>query len=115
MIIGTPFIVLCGVSIGFAFSFAVTFVFKIYGISALLLILTAIIPHIIITLPCYIALIVLCLKFGIQLKKDKGSTTNQILRFSFCLLIIFALCLSGALMQAYIEPVFIQLVAKYFI
>ncbi len=115
MIIGIPFIVFTGICIGFAFSFAVTFIFKIYGFSALFLIFTAIIPHIIIALPCYIALIAFCLRFCILLKNDRINVKKMMLRFLFSAIIIYAIVLAGTLMQAYIEPVLTQLIAKYFI
>ena len=115
MIIGIPFIVFSGMCIGFAFSFAITFVFKVYGISALLLILTAIIPHIIIILPCYVALVAFSLKFCIRLKNDRSDIKKQMLRFLFSVAAIFATVLVGTLLQAYIEPVLIQLITKYFI
>lgn len=115
MIIGMPFIVFSQVCIGFALGFAITFVFKIYGISALLLVLTAIIPHIIFILPCYIVLIVFCLRFCVILKNDRCNIKKQMLRFLFSIMIIFTIVLAGTLMQAYIEPVLTQLVAKYFI
>ncbi|MBR5156715.1 MAG: stage II sporulation protein M [Clostridia bacterium] len=115
MIVGIPFIVFAGVCIGFAVGFAVTFIFRVYSFSALLLIVTAIIPHLIIVLPCYVALIAYSLKFCFLLRNDRSNIKKAIPSFMFSVIIIFVIAFAGTLMQAYIEPVLIQLIAEYFI
>lgn len=115
MIIGTPFIVLVGVCHGFAFGFAVSFIFKIYGVRALLVVLSAIVPHIIIAFPCNVMLLAFCLRFCLSLKGDKNNIKKRMLSFLLNLAGIFALAFAGALMQAYIEPILIGLIARYFV
>ncbi len=115
MIIGAPFIVFVGVCRGFAFGFAVSFIFKLYGARALLIILSAILPHIIFAFSCIVMALALCLRFCLLLKNDRIGIKKRIPAFLLNLTGIFMLVFAIALMQAYIEPVLIELIAGYFV
>ncbi len=114
-VIGLPLIVLTAAMKSFASSFTLLFMFKAYGVRALLFFISAVLPHMLITLPCYVVLFAICVKFSGMLTVGKAELKNRFIGFLLTLALLFLIALAGLLMQAYIEPLLLGCFAKYFI
>ncbi len=115
MIVGAPFIVAIGLYSGFTVGFTVVFLFKTYGLRTLLFLLGGMLPHALITLPCHLMLLAVCLRFSVSLTKDRSSLKNRLTSFFFVLLALFAVSIASSLLQAYIEPVLLGCFSGYFV
>ena len=108
-LIGLPLLGIFAVYRGFAFGFVTTFFFRLYGIRTLLFLLVSVLPHLLITLPCYLALFSLSLRFGVQIIKQRSGIKSLYLSYFLTLLVLFGVAVLGGLMKAYIEPLLLQL------
>lgn len=121
-IIGIPFIfVIVGIR-GFITGFTSGFVIKTLGFKGMVFTLFALIPKEIVIIPCIIALGVNGINFSLNIIKNKSikHLSKESLKTSFlayCFVTLFFSCLIflGILIEAYITPVFIRIVAPFII
>ena len=114
-IIGLPLIIMTAMAKGFAFSFALAFMFRAYGVRALLFFVSAVLPHMFITFPLNLLLFAICIKFCKSLPIGKQGLKKEFGGFLLTLASLFLLAMAGVLMQAYIEPLLLECFAKFFI
>jgi stage II sporulation protein M len=120
-IIGIPFIfVLVGIR-GFITGFSSGFIIKSIGLKGILFTVFSLLPKEIIIIPCIIALGVNGVNFSLNIIKSKSK--KHLLKdnlkknfFAYCLVTIFYSCfiLLGILVEVYITPVFIRMIAPLF-
>lgn len=114
-IIGAPLIILFSAVKGFAHGFTLFFMFRLYGVKAALFFLLGMLPHYLILIPCYLGLCALSLKFSFTLLHEKNELKKSILRLVLLFVAFFMLATMATLMQAYIEPLLIRLVAGMYL
>lgn len=120
-IVGIPFIY-CLVGIrGFATGFSSGFIINMMGLKGTLLILFTLIPKEIIIVPCIIALGVNGINFSLSIIKTKSikhiskeNLKSDLIAYCFSTLIFSVLILCGVVLEAYITPVFIKIIAPIF-
>lgn|GEM_PF-1684508 len=115
MVIGGPFIVAFAVLRGFMHGFTLIFMFRLYGIRTTLFFLLGMLPHELILFPAYLFLCVLCLKFSLSLSRGKQHLKAGLAQIAGKFLGLFALTFMAALLQAYVEPMLIQLIAGLYL
>ncbi|MBE7021676.1 MAG: hypothetical protein E7414_00410 [Ruminococcaceae bacterium] len=111
MVIGAPFIAVFAGLKGFMQGFTLFFMFRVYSFRAVLFFLAGMLPHGLILLPCYSVLFVTCLKFSKSLVRDRQNLKARLLHFALILGILFLVAVMATLIQAYVEPLFIRLIA----
>jgi len=117
-IIGIPFIfVLIGIR-GFITGFCSGFIIKSIGLKGVLFTVFSLLPKEIIIVPCIIALGVNGINFSLNIIKSKSikHLSKESLKksfFAYCFVTIFYSCFifTGILVEAYITPVLIRMVA----
>lgn len=115
MIFGAPFIAAAGIGNGFSVGFTIAFLLKTYGIRALLFAAGGMLPHMLIMLPCHLAALCVCMHFSVSLLKERAGLKKQLPRHVLTLFALFAAALAAVLLQAYIEPLLVSLMAGYFV
>ena len=113
-LVGLPLLGILAVYRGFAFGFVTTFFFRLYGIRALLFLLASVLPHLMITLPCYLTLFSVSLRFGVRIIKQRTEIKSLYLGYFLTLLVLFGVAVLGGLMKAYIEPLLLRLAIGVF-
>ncbi len=114
MVIGAPFVAGFASVQGFMHCFTLFFMFRLYGAKAVLFLVAGMLPHYLLLAPCYLALCVACLSFSLSLTKEKLLFTRKLPLFSGKLLVFYAITVLSVLMQSYVEPVLIRLIAGLF-
>lgn len=117
-IIGIPFIfILMGIK-GFITGFSSGFIINAIGMKGVLFTLFALMPKEIIIVPCLIALGVNGINFSLRIIKNRSSRTAlkdglKANLLSYCFVTFFFSCFIfvGVLLEAYITPVFIRMLA----
>jgi len=121
-IIGIPFIfVVMGIR-GFITGFSSGFIIKILGLKGVLFTLLALIPKEIIVMPCIIALGVNGMNFSLNIIKNKSikhlskeSLKRSFAAYCFTTLLFCAIIFIGTLVEVYIVPVIIRIIAPVII
>lgn len=118
-IIGIPFIFLFMTVKGFITGFCSGFIINVIGSKGVLFTLFALLPKEIIIIPCLIALGVNGINFSLKIIKSRNikHLSRESLKasfFQYCFVTIFFSCFIfvGVLIEAYITPVFIRMVAS---
>lgn len=117
-IIGIPFIfILMGVK-GFITGFSSGFIINAIGMKGILFTLFVLMPKEIIIVPCLIALGVNGINFSLRIIKNRSSRTAlkdglKTNLVSYCFVTLFFTCFifAGVLMEVYVTPVFIKMLA----
>ena len=117
-IIGIPFIfILMGIK-GFITGFSSGFIISAIGMKGVLFTMFALMPKEIIIVPCLIALGVNGINFSLRIIKNRSSRTAlkdglKANLLSYCFVTLFFSCFifAGVLLEAYITPVFIRMLA----
>ena len=117
-IIGIPFIfIILGVK-GFITGFCSGFIMNIMGMKGVLFTIFTLLPKEIIIVPCLIAIGVNGINFSIHIAKNRSA--NDSLKdslkgtfISYCFVTLFFSCiiLSGVILDAYITPVLVRMIA----
>lgn len=121
-IIGAPFIfIIVGIK-GFITGFSSGFIIKILGLKGVLFTIFALLPKEFIIVPCIITLGVSGINFSRSILKSNPakhfSKENIKANFAaYCIVTLFFTCLifAGALVEAYITPVFIRIISPMII
>lgn len=114
MVIGAPFVAVFASVQGFMHCFTLFFMFRIYKAKAALFAVAGMLPHYLLLAPCYLALCVTCLSFSLSLTKEKLILTRKLTLFLGKLLGFYAMTVLSVLMQSYVEPPLIRLIAGLF-
>ena len=115
MIIGAPFVAAFCAFRGYTAFFTLLLAVRIYGIRAALFFLAGMLPHWLILFPCYGFLITLCMRFSLGEGRERGFSTRSFGIFFAAAGVVYALTFSAALIEAYVEPLLLSLISKYFI
>ncbi|MBE7028229.1 MAG: hypothetical protein E7407_04260 [Ruminococcaceae bacterium] len=115
MVIGSPFIVIVSSVLGYSLFFTLFFVFKTYGIRAMVFVFGAMLPHQLILLPCYALTLLTCLHFSVSLFKVKSDMKTVLPPFLIKMTVLFLVSLLSALLEAYVEPIFLELMSPLFL
>lgn len=117
-IIGIPFIFIIMSVKGFIAGFSSGFIINVLGLKGLLFTTFALLPKEIIIVPCLIAIGVNGINFSLRIAKNKTGHDNlkESLKTSFvsyCFVTAFFSCiiLAGIILDAYITPVMIRIIA----
>lgn len=114
-VIGVPAIFVYIFGKGFSFGTVLCCLLKAFGMKAILVFLTAILPHILITAPCCLAYTLYCAKKAGQVyNKDFQVKKNILFPLGMSALFLCAVSIA-ALIQAYIEPFFIKMISQQFL
>lgn len=114
MVIGAPLVVGFAAIRCFMHGFTLFLLLRLYGVRALLFFILGMLPHYLLLVPAYGLLCVLCLRFTLTLMHDKGDLKRRLFLFLGKTLGLFAVTLMAALLQAYVEPFLIGLVAELY-
>ncbi len=115
MMVGAPFVAGFAALKGFMHGFTLFFLFRAYGFQAVAFWALGMMPHYLLLIPCYLPLCATCLKFSIQLFRERYDLTKKLPRFCVLLVFFFCLAVMSSLLQAYVEPLLIRLVAGLYI
>ncbi len=100
---------------GFTGGFTLFFLLRLYGFRAVLFALLGILPHALLLLPAYFVALSASLYHAVTLLKEPKEPKHRLFRLSLCLVGALSLTLASSLLQAYIEPALIRLIANLFI
>jgi stage II sporulation protein M len=117
-IIGIPFIFLLVGIKGFITGFSSGFIINAIGMKGVLFTLFALMPKEIIIVPCLIALGVNGINFSLRIIKNRSSRTAlkdglkaNLVSYCFVTLFFSLFIFAGVLLEAYVTPVFIRMLA----
>lgn len=117
-IIGIPFIFMLMAVRGFITGFSSGFIINAIGMKGVLFTIFTILPKEIIIIPCLIALGVNGINFSLRIIRSRSSKTSikdgiKTNLLSYCFVTLFFSCFifAAILMEAYIIPVFIRMIA----
>lgn len=114
-ILGTPIALICIFMEGFSHGTVICTISTVFGAKAFLLFLCAILPHALFTVPGCLMYCCHAMKHSHQLFSGKREYKKDLfLPLVHATLFLTSVCI-GALVQAYIEPVFLTAISKYFI
>lgn len=114
MVIGAPLIFLfCGLSC-FMHGFTLFYFIRIYSFKAALFYLLGMCPHYALQIPVYWLSCLLCLRFSLELTREKYDLKKKTFSLMGKLLGLFCLAMMVALIQAYAEPFLIGLIAELY-
>lgn len=114
-VIGAPIVpILVGIQ-GFSFGTVISSTVSVFGAKAYLLFLCAILPHIMISAPCSLVFSFQCMRnaHGLFLG-DRNMKRNLLLPLLSGAVFLLVISLA-ALVQAYVEPLLLSLISKYFV
>lgn len=114
-VIGMPLLVVVSSVLGYSFWFTVIFVIKAYGVKGLLFIFGAIFPHQLILLPCLAVSLMIGIQHSVLLFKGKKNIRTMMVAFIVKTATLFLISLFAALLEGYVEPVFLELMAPLFL
>lgn len=114
MVVGAPFIAGFVAVHGFMHCFTLFFLVRLYGMKATLFMIMGMLPHYLLQAPCYLVLCVTCFSFSLSLGREKMTLTRQIPIFVGKLFGFYAITVLSVLMQSYVEPRLIRLIAGLF-
>ncbi len=95
---------------GFSYGAVIGSLFNLSFLKGTAFLFCAIIPHSIIVVPCCVAYSFLCVKNSLTITKGIKDIKNTITKPFLTGVLILLLTSTGALIQAYLEPVFIRLI-----
>ncbi|MDP4177572.1 MAG: stage II sporulation protein M [Bacillota bacterium] len=116
-IIGIPIILLFDIIKGFTVGFTISFFIKGLGSKGILVSLLGVLPQNIIYIPCLLISSVLAMEFSLSILRDKINklwTQNigvKIVSYSISFLLILLVMGVGFILEAYLTPGFMKLVA----
>lgn len=118
-IIGIPFVLLIVFTRGFIIGFTVGFLINAYVFKGLFFALLSVLPHNLIVIPLLIMTSVTAIRFSIKLIRRKSHLGNRLFTDSInysilCFMAGIGMAVS-VLMEVYITPVFMRLVAGMFV
>ena len=114
-VIGAPVIIIYTLIQGISLGTVIICLFKTFGIKAFLIVLGAVIPHSVIYVPCYLIYSFFCLKNSFRFLQKKNDIKSAVIG-PFIYSVSFVSVISiASLIQGYIEPLFIKLIAKQFV
>ncbi|MDR1701750.1 MAG: stage II sporulation protein M [Sporomusaceae bacterium] len=116
-IIGAPFVLLMVWMRGFVIGFTVGFLVNEYIMKGLLFAVAAVLPHNLFAVPAILATAVAAVTFSLLLVRQKsrdGLLYNAVVYSLFCTAML-AVSLIAALVEIYLSPVFMKLVAGLFV
>ena len=114
-VIGAPVIIIYTLIQGISLGTVIICLFKTFGIKAFLIVLGAVIPHSVIYVPCYLIYSFFCLKNSFRFLQKKNDIKSAVI-VPFIYSVSFVSVISiASLIQGYIEPLFIKLIAKQFV
>ena len=96
---------------GFSYGVFISALLDIFGAKWIVFFICAVLPHIIIIVPCTVSYLLFCIKNAHGVSRGiKDLKTSLLTPFLYGVLCI-VLCTAGALIQAYIEPILIRCVS----
>ncbi len=117
-IIGIPFIFILIVIKGFLSGFSTGFIIKTLGAKGVLFSLLAVLPVELINVPCFIALGVSGINFSLKIIRSRSGRhfsrqdlKSNLLVYCFITLLFSGFLFAGALIESYITPVFMRMMA----
>ncbi len=113
-IVGIPVIYAFTLLNGISFGLVIHYLFYTFGIKALLLLLTMVIPHTIVLAPLSVMYANCCLVNANMLFKEHISIRKRVVKPALLGLLFLLLSGVSALIQAYLEPFFTHLIQIYF-
>lgn len=114
-VIGSPFLIGFAAVKGFMHFFTLLLFFRLYSFRALLFLLLGMLPHYLLLIPCYLGICAACLKFSVSIFIEKNDFKKTIPRLLLILAAFFLVAIMTTLLQAYIEPPLIRLIAGLFL
>jgi stage II sporulation protein M len=118
-IVGIPFILLLIALRGFIIGFTVGFLVEQMGVKGLFFALFSILPQNLLIIPCLVSIAVIGISFSLMLIKNrlaksyKTDAMRQFVIYSTIIATTFGIILLGAMVEAYITPVFMKFVSTY--
>ncbi|NLY43819.1 MAG: stage II sporulation protein M [Clostridiaceae bacterium] len=118
-VIGIPVIlIIIGIK-GFTIGFTVGFLIRYLDFKGVLFTILGILPQSLIVIPCYILVAVICINFSLSIARSRTKTKyrrddvrTQFFSYSTFVLLSFFVLVVGSIIEAYITPVFIKLLAE---
>ena len=118
-VIGAPIILLVILLRGFVLGFTVGFLVQEKAAVGILIAITSIFPQNLINIPAWIVAGVAAVSFSLMLirgtKKEKKTVWQSLLSYLTFMGILTLVAVVGALVEIYISPIFLRLLAGYFL
>ena len=114
-IIGAPFVLVYTLIEGFSFGTVIACLVKTYGAKGILVVLSAMMPHLLIAFPICMGFCVFAMKHSLRINVQKNDLKSNILKPIFAGALFLCAASIASLVQGYIEPLLITLVASQFI
>jgi len=111
MLCGAPLIAIFASVKGFLHGFTWFFVFRAYGIRALLFVSLGMLPHYLVIAPCYMILLVQGMQFSTLMLKERQEIKYRLIRYITTCIILMLCAIAATLLQAYVEPLLIRLIS----
>lgn len=111
--IGIPFLGGYSAYKGFITGFLVSFLFRCYGLRALLFVLCGLIPHALLLIPGYLYYMAYCIRFSADIA-GLGLQRQRLSGLFSSMLLFWGCIICSALLQGYIEPILLKLIAGMF-
>ncbi len=115
MVVGAPLVVLFAAVKGFMHGFSLVLLFRLYNLRAALFFLLGMLPHYLLLAPCYAFLLAFCLRFSLSLFRDRQEVGKSVMHFVLILILLLIFAAMGTLLQAYVEPILVRLIAGLFV
>lgn len=114
-VIGIPLIFGMTILSGFSYGTVIFCLFRVFGAKAILLLLCAVFPHIIISLPCCMCLSCVSLENAGQVYEGNIKFSKTILYPLFCGVLFLCAVSVAALVQGFIEPFLLKVISSQFL
>ncbi len=115
MIIGTPLIPAISGMLGYSVFFTLFFLFKAYTLKGVLFYIAGMLPHQLISFFCHAGALMTSMQFSVSLLKERGDIKKRLISYLMKMSAMFLITVFASLLQGYIEPIFIRLIAPLFI
>ena len=116
LVTGTPFICAFSAVKGFMGTFLVSFLIRSFGLRGLVVAACSLLSGVVILLPCYLFYMLYCLQASASAAHAGiGNVRGWLGTWCRAAAVFWGLALCAALLQGYIEPIFLQLAAGMFV
>ena len=114
-VIGAPVVLIYTLFEGFSFGTVISCLLKTYGVKGVLIFLCSMLPHLIFAVPVCLGYSAYAMKHSVKLITHKNDLRSNILNPILMCVLFLCIISIAALVQGYIEPILIKLIAPQFV
>lgn len=114
-IVGAPIVLVYTLIEGFSFGTVLVCVMRTYGAKGILIVLSTMIPHLLFAVPICVGMCVFSMKHSLKLGTLKNDLKYNLIKPLFAGVLFLCGASIASLVQGYIEPLLIKLIASQFV